>query len=210
MNRHLHDLVLLGLIVAVGLLVMPRVIGDRYTQPNDLWDDLRFPASSLLILGFGADPARDPVTGVLLFDWLADERVFATAQMPHGYVQGSNIVAHVHWAKSTSAAGDVCWSIDYDCKDIGETFNGAILPTTLTMTYAVDDDDTAFKHAIAEVSFDPAFNGVSGICQIELFRDISGSGGCLDDYLADAVLYEFDIHYQADVGGSVSESQKYQ
>jgi len=174
----------------------------------EYWDDLRFPPG---IAGRGgAAPADiDATMGYLLFATNQDEDIFVQIQMPHSYKMGTALQAHVHWAKSTSAAGDVCWRISYECADIGETF-GNTLGTTLSMTYEVDDSDTAYKHAYAKVEMaDPGFSGVSGMCMARIWRDVSGDGaGCDDDYAADAILYEFDIHYLSDTVGSELETSK--
>ena len=174
------------------------------------WTDVRFPASEAGLGGSNA-PDVEASLGYDLFDNVQDEEVFFQVQLPHSYVLGTEIEAHVHWAKSTSAGGDVCWRVDYECKDIGETFANS-LGTTISLTYEVDDADTAYLHAIADLTMgDPGFSGVSGMCIMRLWRDVSGDGAsCADDYAADAILYEFDIHYQFDQPGSVSEWLKFQ
>jgi len=174
------------------------------------WDDLRAPSSTVLI-GVGAGNSADrALDGSLLFDNAQDEEAFTIMQLPHGYKFGSTIEPHFHWAKSTAAGGDVCWRMDWECKDIGETFTNT--PATVSMAYVVDDADTAYLHAYADAagnSFDPLCSGVSCICMFRLWRDVSGDGGtCSDDYAADAILYEFDIHYQSDSVGSYLEASK--
>ena len=68
----------------------------------------------------------------------------------------------------------------------------------------IDDADTAFLNAYAQVTItDPGFSGTSGMCLTRLWRDVSG-----DDYAADAIVYEFDIHYQRDQPGSRTEFTK--
>ena len=189
-----------ALFVVVGLLGFQ----NWAVYDGAYWDDLRFPAN-VIISGPGAGNAADrSLFGTLLFASNQDEEAFLTVQMPHGYVQGTNFIPHVHWSKTTAAGGDVVWKMDYDCKDKGETFTGA-LGTTATFTYVIDDADTAHLNAKAAISggFDPGFSIVSGMCIIRIWRDVSE-----DDYAADAELYEFDIHYQIDQPGSRSELVK--
>ncbi len=190
----------LGFIAGALLVVVPQTKFGYYD--GVFWDDLRFPANVARV-GAGAGNAADiDPLGYLRFDTAQDEEVFYIAQMPHGYVQGTDLEVHVHWAKSTSAGGDVVFKVDYDCKDIGETFTGA-LGATITLTYEVDDADTQYLHAYADASLTPAFNGVSGICIMRLWRDVSE-----DDYAADAIVYELDLHYQVDQPGSRQETTK--
>lgn len=167
------------------------------------YEALRFPAS-VASVGAGAGNAVDvDLYGRLLFATNQDEEAFFHVQMPHSYVAATNIIPHVHWAKTTSAGGDVVFKLDYDCKDIGETFTGS-LGATLTFAYITDDADTADLHARAgHVGFDPAFVGVSGMCMMRLWRDVSE-----DDYAADVVVHEFDVHYQLDQPGSRAEAVK--
>ncbi len=177
---------------------------------NVYWCDIRFPASEAGLGGSNA-PDVEPNLGYDLFDNVQDEEVFFQAQMPHSYKLGTAIKAHVHWAKSSSAGGDVCWRVDYECGDIGETYANS-LGTTISLTYEVDDADTAYLQALASLTMgDPAFSAPSGMCIMRLWRDVSGDGAsCADDYAADAILYEFDIHYQMDQPGSISEMLKFQ
>jgi hypothetical protein len=107
----------------------------------------------------------------------------------------------------------VCWAVDWECKDIGETFTNS--PATVGLEYVTDDSDTAYKHAYADMasnSFDPACSGVSCVCLFRIWRDVDG-GSCsgtpsADDYGADAILYEFDVHIKYDTIGSQSETSK--
>lgn len=166
------------------------------------WDDLRFPPG---IVGRGsAAPADiDATMGYLLFATNQDEDVFVQAQMPHGYILGSDLVAHAHWGKSTSASGTVAWKISYECADMGETFTNS-LGTTLALAESVSDSDTAYKQALAQGTMsDPDFSSTSGMCMIRFWRDVSE-----DDYAADAILYEFDLHYQSDQRGSETQTTK--
>lgn len=198
---------LLGAVAALTVF-----FGQNWFAYNSVyWDDLRMPANVARV-GQGAGTAADihPLS-YLLFDNSSDEEVFYITQMPHGYKLGTDLVAHVHWAKTTSASGDVCFRIDYECADIDEIFTNA-LGTTLSFAYTVDDGDTAYHHSIAGATLsNPGFSGVSGMCVIRLWRDVSGDGGtCADDYGADAAVYEFDFHYQTDQPGSVGETSKFQ
>jgi len=211
---------LVALFVSAFLAITPSTIGQSSTQGGGLstksilsmeacfdefqnhtacgifWGDLRFPAG---VAGRnGADPADVSATmGYLLFSNVIDEDAYYQIEMPHGYVLGTDLEVHIHWAKSTSAAGDVLFRLSYECADRGETF-GNSLSTTIDLAYFIDDDDTAFKQAIAEVTLtDPGFSGISGMCITRLWRDVSG-----DDYAADAIVYEFGVHYQTDQPGS--------
>jgi len=170
------------------------------------WDDLKTPASAINPPGQPSDPGLDTTTlpGTLLFDAAGIEVVALVVQLPHAYKEGSSLEPHVHWMKTTSAAGNVKWQMRYKMMKIGEVADAGF--TTLTASDAVSgtvDSNTAGQHLIT------SFGSISGtglqisdmLC-IELSR--LGNDGA-DTYGADARLLEFDIHYQQDEPGSRKE-----
>lgn len=166
------------------------------------WEDLRFPADGISIFGFGSDPSRDTVDGLLEFDPDSTERVFVTAQMPHGWKEGSEISPHVHWSPTDTDTGNVLWRLEYQMANIDGTF-----PGTWTALDILDaGDGTADKHQIAEwAAIDMAGMEMSCIIKFKISRI---GGGPSDTYTADAKMLEFDIHYQIDSAGSRQEYVK--
>jgi hypothetical protein len=165
-------------------------MAEESTYPR-FWDDLRSPATAINPPGAEADPDVSTTTGLLLFDKDATELCFIAIQMPHSWAEGSVIVPHVHWQKTTSAAGTVAWRLRYRYANVGEDMSAWSSPITVTVP-AVSDADTAERHAISsvgELQFDRG--KISMMWLFELAR--VGSG---DTYAADAELLEFDVHYQ--------------
>ena len=108
----------------------------------------------------------------------------------------------MHWAKTSSAAGTVAWTLAYKWADIGEAFGDWSEADTATI--AVSDGDTAGVHAPSEfASITVPANGVSSMFLFKLSRV-----GASDTYAADAKLLEFDLHYQIDSRGSDTEYVK--
>jgi len=179
-------------------------IADLLNVKNALWDDLQFPAAAINPPGLGSDPGYDTTNGGYLFDANSTELLFFQAQMPHGWREGSSIRPHVHWQKTTSAAGNVYWQLDYKKTPIGSVMDGAF--TTLFNTSTVDgtpDNDTANEHLITALGdIDMTGNELSDMLVMKLSR-IGGNGA--DTYGADARLLEFDIHYEIDGFGSGRE-----
>lgn len=181
------------------------IFRQEYKHAQGWWEDLVFPPSTLNnAVGTPPDVASD---GTLLFAANVTEEVFIQAQMPHKWLEGSEIEPHVHWAKTTSAAGGVVWKIDYDWKNVGETYTGS-LGTTLALsdTEGFTNDDTAHKHSIYAADITDATKTVSSIMLIRLYRDHDDAG---DTYGADVKLYQFDIHYMIDQPGSYGEYTKW-
>jgi hypothetical protein len=142
--------------------------------------------------------------GLLLFDADATELCFVAMQMPHGWVEGSAIVPHVHWHKTTNAAGTVAWRLRYRYANPGNVLTAWSDPITVT-TPDVSDADLAERHAITSFGNVQYADGkISMMWVFELAR--VGSG---DTYAADAALLEFDVHYQKSQPGSGPQWRKY-
>lgn len=169
---------------------------------GDHWDDLRFPVTAINPPGAASDPDVDATDGTLLFDASSTELVFVQVQMPHRWKLGSPIAPHVHWCKTTSAAGTVSWQLEYRWAEIGSVLSA--WSSSDEATLVVSDGDTAEQHALSSFTqISPPANGVSSMFLMKISR-VGGS----DTYGADAKLLEFDIHYQIDSRGSDTEYVK--
>jgi len=166
------------------------------------WDDLRFPVTAINPPGAASDPDIDTTDGTLLFDASGTEIVFVQAQMPHAWQQNSVLAPHVHWCKTSSAAGTVSWQLAYKVAAVGDTFGAWSSADEAVLV--VSDSDTEDKHALSSFTdIQLAVDGVSAMLLIKLSR-VGGS----DTYGADAKLLEFDIHYRIDSRGSDTEFVK--
>lgn len=176
------------------------------TYPGGYWDDLRSAATAINPPGAASDPDVDPATGLLLFDAGATELVYVAVQLPHGWVEGTTLRPHVHWVKTTSAAGAVAWRMRYRYANVGAVLSDWSTAVTETAP-AVSDGDTANKHAIT------TFGDIDipdGRLSMMLIFEIARVGGDVaDTYGADAALLEFDVHYKKNAPGSVQEFVKY-
>ncbi len=174
---------------------------QQYDAP--VWEDLRFPATGIAIGGFASAPDIQTDTGLLLFDADAVETVGILAQLPHSWDEGSAIRPHVHWAKTTDAAGDVVWSYRYKWfgfDEVQPAWSGVIEATDIN---TVDDTQKQIISNFGEIT-PPAgtAQNVSSLIMMQLGR-LATDGD--DDYGADCVLYEFDLHYQRDALGTTAE-----
>ena len=175
---------------------------DTITYNIPYYDDLRFPVTGINPPGAASDPTRETTYGTLTFSPSATNMIAIVAQLPHGYKQGTDLEAHVHWAKTTSAAGAVYWQLDYRWARIGETMDGS-WTTVSSTTPSVSDDNTAEQHAItAFTTIDGSAAQISDILVMQLSRI---GGNAADTYGAAARLLEIDIHYRIDRPGSTQE-----
>ena len=167
------------------------------------WDDLRFPAQGIDLGGLSDPPNIQADTGLFLFDPIAVETIAILAQMPHAWLEESTIKPHVHWAKTSDAAGDVLWSLRYKWFNFGELQPAWSAPITATDVQAADSTQ---KHMISTFgNISARDKNISSLFLCQLGR-LATDGG--DDYAADALLYEFDIHYIVDGRGSLNEFSK--
>lgn len=177
----------------------------NYYGHGERWEDLRFPAQTLLILGIGQDPSRDATDGLLVFDAASTERVFVQAQLPHGWKEGTALRPHVHWMKTTSASGNVLWQLDYKWAPIGEVMDADF--TTLSSSMVANgDNDTVDEHLVTSLG---SISGIGKSVSDMLVMKLSRIGGdAADTYGADCRLLEFDIHHVRDSLGSIEEFTK--
>lgn len=167
-----------------------------------VYDDLRFPATQLRVNPATSLPNFDYTEIGFLFDDGSTETLYIIAQMPHSWKEESTIYPHVHWMPTSTNTGSVLWRMEYKWVSIGDTTPGSF--TSIDILDAADG--IALKHQIAPF---PAISGVgkglSSILSIKLSRV---GGDASDTYTADALLKEFDIHYEIDTLGSREEYVK--
>lgn len=182
----------------------------RLTNNEDqwvYWEDLRFPATAINPPGLASDPGFDTTNGGFLFDAAGTELLFLVAQLPHAYKPGTGLKPHVHWQKTTSAAGNVLWRLEYKMCRIGEVMDADFTAIDAAASVAgTPDTNTADKHLISSFTeIDGALLDISDMLLLKLSR--IGADGA-DTYGADARFLEFDIHYQRNSPGSDEEYDK--
>lgn len=166
------------------------------------WDDERVPASAINPPGAASDPDRDADDACFLFDGGGTEILFFQLQLPHAWQEGTLLSPHVHWTKTTSAAGTVLWRMNYQWAALGNVFGAWSDDSDATLI--ISDGDTANQHALsAFADISGSGVGLSSMLKIKLSR-VGGS----DTYAADAKLLEFDVHIQKDTTGSRAEYAK--
>lgn len=204
----------LVLVIAVDDSRLCEVLPDGELKPHaaypggvsPFWDDLRFPAQGINPPGQASDPVVETNTGLLLFAGNATNTIAGVAQMPHSWVEGSVVVPHVHWQKTTSQPGDVLWRFEYD---------NVVNPNEISLlTYAnvrnapatvpgTPDDNTERRNLISSFGEVDMTGKLISCCMLwKLYRI---GGDAVDTYGDDARLVEFDIHYQIDQPGSFQQ-----
>lgn len=172
------------------------------------WDDLRFPAQAINPIGSSAPADIETDTGLLLFDNSVAEVVAGVAQMPHSWLEESTIIPHVHWQKTTSAAGNVFWQFEYEVVNNGDVaaMDYGTTITTSAPVAGTPDADTANQILISSFgNVSMRGNRISSLVFWKLSRQPSETE---DNYGADARLVELDLHYIRDGRGSQQQYTK--
>lgn len=178
------------------------------------YEDLRVPMSSTR-----KGAAEDPTFKVFLTDGSGSvgvyghhfktnisEELFFEVQMPHGWVEGSDIFPHIHWSAKTNVGTDkVRWGLEFIWVNVGGTFS------TTTILYGEDPIPPvgtvdAYEHVISSLgNIDGTGQTLSSMLMCRVFRDGPHSN---DTYGSDAILLQIDFHYQIDADGSREEYTK--
>lgn len=179
---------------------MPQPDNRRYPSINR-WDDLSVPANSIRAPGI-QDPGFDTDYCAWLFDGNATTEVLLFSfQLPHSWKEGTPISPHVHWAKSTSASGNVRWILDYKWGPLNSVMDSSWTQLTVSSPVAdTTDTNTAYKTLLStfgEITTTDKKISDQFICKLS--RNPAHAD---DTYGADALMLFFDIHIKHDSIGS--------
>ena len=173
----------------------------RLFEQRPAYEDLRFPATAINPPGAASDPDWDASNGGWLFDPGSTEVLYVIAQLPHSWKEATTLKPHVHWEKTTNAAGNVKWQLRYEWSAYMEARTSL---TTINETSPVADTDIADTMMITAL---PDITASGKEISDMLVMRIERIGG-QDSSGADARLLEFDIHYEVDSFGSSAEYSK--
>ena len=155
-------------------------------------------------LALGTGPAAPAIiainsTGILTYAFigtgvLADE-LHGSLENLHDYLEGSDIVPHVHWCPTTTDAGNVKWQIEY----IWISRTGTITTsTTIAVTTAAGGTAWTLKRSDFP-TVDGTGRNIGDRFMFRIFRDPADAA---DTYGFDAAILDVGIHYEKDMMGS--------
>ncbi len=181
--------------------------GNIFIDSNVIiWDDLRVPVSSAKTGGANV-PAFDLISGLggLRAYFFTDENenqekeMYFTAQLPHTYKPGTDIIAHVHWMPESIVPyqQDVRWGLEYAWQNIGDTFSTSSTYGTVYGSELADPPIETNKHIMTNLSTlagnNPTNKEESSMLICRIFRDSSE-----DTYTGAAILLEIDFHFRVE------------
>lgn len=183
-----------------------------YDPDQVMWDDIRVPVTSTT-KGGTKDPTfevfRKDLAGTsqgvfaYSFSDSAENELYFTIQIPHGYKLKTDLNPHIHWSTSATITGTVQWGLEYTMANINAT-----LPVTemLNATHAIASNEQ-YKHQYTDLG-DIDGSGIDSISTMllcRIFRNVATP----DDFAATVQLLEIDFHYQMDTRGSLKENSKW-
>lgn len=165
------------------------------------FEDISIPATLINPTGSLSPPGTDTTDGGFLFDSASTEIVSLITRLPNTWASETSIRFRVHWTKTTSAAGNVYWRLEYKWAPVGEVYDASW--TTLNVTApmaATTDNNTANEHLISEFS---AISTTGKTKSDIIIMKLSRIGGdAADTYGADARLLAIRLRYQLDSFGN--------
>jgi len=158
------------------------------------WKDLIIPVVGLGISSATPSP-KAFLTLLSSYGFAQEDYLFGCFELQHDYIEGSNISPHVHWAPSSTNAGNVIWHLDYSFAPVNGVFGAT---TRISVTQAGSGVENT--HQLA------AFPDISGAARkvgcIMPFRLSRGSAADGDTYTAVAIALNIGVHYKCDSMGS--------
>lgn len=166
------------------------------------WDDLVVDMSAIRLDG-SRPPAAEAFRGslALQFNNGVDRVVYFDRQVPHNYVEGTNLHFHIHTINEVADADDVYWKFTYSWANIGDAF-----PTETEVYIAITGDSNVDTHTVNEVvSINGTGKRLSSIIMCSLERVGTDA---LDTSSEDILLIGADFHHLIDTFGSRQEYLK--
>lgn len=122
--------------------------------------------------------------------------LYFSAQLPHSYLEGSDIEFHIHVAYPDAQAGNSVWYFTYSWANGGDEFAVA-----LSSTVTVASPTVANRHQLIELNtaIDGTGKEISSVLACSIQR--TGTSGS-DTYPNEIYLLSGDFYYQSDTLGS--------
>lgn len=176
---------------------------------NLYWNDLRMPATSSKTGGakepgfakFVDNGSGSQGVYTYLFDKSTEEELFFVLQLPHEWVEGTDLFPHVHCAPMDTGTGTVRWGLEYSWQNVN---GGAFPSSTIIYTEATAMPGVAKSHLLMPFTsiIDGQNQTISSMVMLRLFRDVAG-----DNYNNDVALLEIDFHVLLEGWRSGSETE---
>ena len=165
------------------------------------WNDVRFPATGLNPIGSAKPPTIDTDDGTLLFSGNSENSIAAAFQIDHGIKIGL-LHPHIHYERTTAAAGNPSFSLEYKIKKIFHPSGNWVTFFDNGYSPVRDNIDAGWHNiqAFGYLDIKALDLIVSDMIMFRMTRH-----GDTDSYGGNIKLLEFDVHAQFESNGSVHE-----
>jgi len=175
------------------------------------WDDLRFPFSGSRFDSPSSDIIYNTTDCSLEFQTSARypaDVVSFNVQMQHDKYLNSAVEPHLHWIQEEDHIPNFLLAIRWYKNGAQVPSFTLAIPTTHLFTYVSGEIAQITEFPLITA---PADETVSSIMDIKLYRDFTNVSTLFtgaDPYTIDVQTKEFDLHYQKDSLGSVTDFTK--
>ena len=187
------------LMEAMVLGDIPYWMGTHFIKHNlgPQWTDLTTPMTPAQINPANTKPDFDYDNIGLLFPQNnTSEFVVVSYQMPHGYIEGTNMKPHIHLGQAQDL--QAVFKFEYRWINIGDPADVAV-QTIIFDQYAIEYvNGTLHQILYSNDELDGTGKKISSILKGKLYRDDNV-------YVGDILVTDFDIHYRLDAFGSILE-----
>lgn len=179
-----------------------------YSGDQTVWDDLRVslltakvPASSAPDFSQVADDGAASI-GVYGYHFADGEYLFFTVQMPHGWKEGSVIYPHIHFMTTSdvSPADNFGIGLEYTWTEIDEDIAATTSAIEIDISTGINSNGMHQAANLSASGIDGSGKRLSSIMLCRLYRQAAAA----DNYAADVIITDFDIHFEIDTHGSRS------
>ena len=165
------------------------------------WNDLRVPLTLARVGPPGDEPSFNVFRGAVRlweFSASADQELFFTCQLPHGFLK-DEIRPHVHFTTaSTAATGSVTWGLEYTVASVGDVFGAPAAADEVDYVFTANGQYEHLIKPLTPIDASALRDSAQLICR--LYRK-----GSTDTFVGTVFGIEFDIHYQSAHSGSIVE-----
>jgi hypothetical protein len=181
---------------------------STFSITTPVYASVDIPSSSMYYIGTNI-PEWKPFNGVIaptyVYNALADEEeeAYFIVEVPHNYVEGSDIRLYFHYVYLSDTVGESAkFGLEYTwCNQ------EALYPTSTTIyrTTTSTNNDSNYHHWVGFAPIDGTGKTIGSVLACRIFRN---SSSVEDTYEHTVVLLEVDLIYQVDTLGSTLATVK--
>jgi hypothetical protein len=132
-----------------------------------------------------------------------EEEAFFTVQVPHGYVEGSNIMFYMHYAYMSNSVGDEAkFGIEYIWKNQNEDYGAS---SNVTRVLTSTNNDRYYHYWVGFPAIDGTGKTIGSILICRIYRNSSDAEDTDSGYVA---LLGVDLICEVDALGSTTRTTK--